>query len=219
MDPFVYTARDGVHIFDLAISAQKLVEAMEFVRDWVKEGKTLAFIGTKRQARAIIKEEATKVGAPYVSERWLGGTLTNWEEISKRIEKLREMKQKKETGGYEKYTKKENVLIDREISKLDRFLGGLSDLRKAPEALFIVDTHKESVVVKEAKVKNVPVVGMVDTNADPDMVNKIIPANDDAVRSIKLVVEKIAQAYADGKALQKKVSSNPQKPEEKQLKK
>lgn len=201
MEPYIYTRRDGVHIFDLATTAKKLVEAMEFVRDWVKEGKNIVFVGTKRQAREIILEEAKKVGAPYVAERWLGGTITNWDEISKRIEKLKELKKKKEEGEFKKYTKKENVLIDREIAKLERFLGGIIDFSRPPQALFVVDTHKESVAVREANLKKVPVVGMVDTNADPDEVIKIIPANDDAVRSIQLVVSKIAQAYADGKAL------------------
>lgn len=200
MEPYLYVKRDGVHIFDLAMTAQKLVEAMEFVRDWVAEGKSLVFVGTKRQAQPIIREEAGRVGAPFVAERWLGGTMTNWGEISRRIKKLHEMKEKKEKGEYKKYTKKENVLIDREIVKLERFFGGISMLTKPPEALFIVDTHKEVSAVKEAVKLGAPVVGMVDSNADPDDITAVIPANDDAVRSIKLVVSKIADAYADGVA-------------------
>jgi len=213
MDPYIYTTRDGVSIFDLAVTAQKLVEAMEFVRDWVKSGKEIVLVGTKRQAQAIIRQEATRVGAPFISERWLGGTLTNWSEIYKRIERLREMKLKKEAGDYKIYTKRENVLIDREIDKLDRFLGGIAMLKKPPEALFVVDTHKESVVVKEARLTDVPVIGMIDSNTDPDMVTKLIPANDDAVRSIKLIVTKIAEAYADGKAARGK-SSDQEKPKD-----
>jgi small subunit ribosomal protein S2 len=201
MAPYIYTTRDGVSIFDLAITAEKLADAMTMVREMVSEGKVVVFVGTKRQAQEIVREEATKVGAPFVAVRWLGGTLTNWEEISKRIKRFLDMKDKREKGDYKAYTKKEQVLIDKEISKLERFLGGISNLSKTPDALFIVDTHKESVVMHEALVKGVPVIGMVDSNADPDNVAKVIPANDDAVRSIKLIVSKMAQAYADGKAL------------------
>lgn len=204
MAPYIFTERDGVHIFDLAQTAQKLSEAMVFVRDWVNSGKTIALVGTKRQAQAIVREEAVAVGAPFVSERWLGGTITNWDEIGKRVKKLLDMKQKKEAGEYSKYTKKENVLIDREIAKLERFLGGIAQLTTPPQALFVVDTHREFVAVREAKLKGIMVVGMVDSNADPDMVDYVIPANDDAVRSIKLVVSKVAQAYAEGMALRGK---------------
>lgn len=203
MTEYIYTTRDGVSIFDLAITAEKLAEAMEYVKDMVKEGKSVVFVGTKRQAQDIVREEATKVGAPFIAVRWLGGTLTNWEEISKRIKHLLDMKDKREKGEYKAYTKKEQVLIDKEIAKLERFLGGISTLKKAPDALFIVDTHKEKVVMDEAIVKGVPVIGMVDSNANPEGIEKVIPANDDAVRSIKLIVSKIAQAYADGVALAK----------------
>ncbi|OGV91807.1 30S ribosomal protein S2 [Microgenomates group bacterium RIFCSPLOWO2_01_FULL_46_13] len=219
MVSYIYTTRDGVSIFDLAKTAQCLVEAMTYVRDWVKDGKDIVFVGTKRQAQAIVKEEAIKVGAPFISERWLGGLLTNWNEIEKRLNRLRTMRQDREAGLYKKYTKKENVLIDREIAKLDRFLGGIDSLKAAPEALFIIDTHKEIVAVREASQKNIPIVGIVDSNADPYPVTKVIPANDDAVRSIKLIVAKIAEAYADGKALRKSTPSTPKVPDKDQLKK
>ena len=204
MAPYIYTTRDGVSIFDLAITAERLADAMEYVKDLVKEGKVIVFVGTKRQAQDIVREEATKVGAPFIAVRWLGGTLTNWEEISKRIRRFLDMKDKREKGEYKSYTKKEQVLIDKEISKLERFLGGIAHLTKTPDALFVVDTHKESVVMHEAFVRGVPVVGMVDSNADPDNIFKVIPANDDAIRSVKLIVAKIAEAYADGAALFKK---------------
>jgi len=204
MAPYIYTTRDGVSIFDLAITAERLADAMEYVKDLVKEGKVIVFVGTKRQAQDIVREEATKVGAPFIAVRWLGGTLTNWEEISKRIRRFLDMKDKREKGEYKAYTKKEQVLIDKEISKLERFLGGIAHLTKTPDALFVVDTHKESVVMHEAFVRGVPVVGMVDSNADPDNIFKVIPANDDAIRSVKLIVAKIAEAYADGAALFKK---------------
>ena len=199
MSEYIYTDRDSVHIFDLAITAKNLIESMEFVKDWVSSGKDIVFVGTKRQAAAIVREEALKVGAPYVDVRWLGGTLTNWSEMKKRIKKLKNMKDKMEQGEYETYTKKEQVLMKREIARLERFFGGLAKLPGRPEALFIVDTHREITAVKEAFMLDIPIVGMVDTNADPDLVSQVIPVNDDAVRSIKLVVTKIAEAYADGK--------------------
>jgi len=202
MDQFIYVKREGVHIFDLAITAKKLQEAMEFVKDLVKEGKQVVFVGTKRQASGIIREEAEKCGAPYVDIRWLGGTITNWDQIKKSIDKLNDYEKKKEKGEFQKYTKKENVLIDREIAKLTRFLGGLRKIRKIPEAVFIVDTKKEHAVVKEARMKGVTIIGMVDTNSDPDVIDYVIPANDDAVSSVKLIVEKMSEAVSAGKNLQ-----------------
>ncbi len=201
MKEYIYIKREGVHIFDLGITAKKLAEAMEFVRELTAEGKEVVFVGTKRQASAIIREEAKKASAPFVDIRWLGGTITNWEQINKSIKRLNDLEKQKEEGGFKKYTKKENVLIDREIAKLTRFLGGLRDLKQIPEAVFIVDVKKEHAVVKEAKHKGVKVIGVVDTNADPDNIDFVIPANDDAVSSVKLVVSKMAQAVADGKGV------------------
>lgn len=201
MTPYIYTERDGVHIFDLAKSAELIVESMEWVRDWVASGKEIVFVGSKRQASAIVKEEAINAGAPYVVVRWMGGLLTNWEEMKKRIKRLNTLKEQRESGELAKrYTKRERVMIDKEIAKLERFFGGLAGLTERPQALFVVDTHRELTAVKEAQAKGVPVIGMVDTNADPDLAEKVIPVNDDAVRSIKLVVAKIAEAYADGKS-------------------
>jgi len=199
MKQFLYIKREGVHIFDLGITAEKLAEAMEFVRAQVMQGKQVAFVGTKRQASSIIKLEAEKCKTPFVSVRWLGGTITNWDQIKKSIDKLKDLVEKKEAGEFKKYTKKENVLIDREIVRLEKFLGGLKDLRKIPEVVFIVDVKKEHAVVKEAKLKGVKVVGIVDSNADPDGVDYVIPANDDAVSSVKLIVSKLAEAVASGK--------------------
>lgn len=201
MTPYIYTERDGVHIFDLAKSAELIVESMEWVRDWVASGKEIVFVGSKRQASAIVKEEAINAGAPYVVVRWMGGLLTNWEEMKKRIKRLNTLKEQRESGELAKrFTKRERVMIDKEIAKLERFFGGLAGLTERPQALFVVDTHRELTAVKEAQAKGVPVIGMVDTNADPDLAEKVIPVNDDAVRSIKLVVAKIAEAYADGKS-------------------
>ncbi|MBU0619096.1 30S ribosomal protein S2 [Patescibacteria group bacterium] len=201
MKPYIYAQRDKVHIFDLAITAQKLSEACEYVKELVAKGGKVCFVGTKRQARSIIKEEAIKIGAPYVYERWLGGTITNWQQIKKSIKALVEMKEKKEQGEYKTYTKKENVLINRKITRLERFVGGLTQLTDLPEAIFVVDISRELTAVREAKIKGVSVIALVDTNSDPDFVDYVIPANDDAVRSIKLVVAKIAEAVELGNKL------------------
>jgi small subunit ribosomal protein S2 len=214
MKPFIYASRDGVHIFDLTITAARLEAACEFIKQSAAEGKNVVFVGTKRQARPIIREEAVKAGAPFVAERWLGGTITNWEEVGDRIKQLRDMKHKRETGGFDKYTKKERVLIDRQISRLERFLGGLEKLTAPPQVLFVVDTLKEKVAIKEAKNRGLKVVAMVDTNSDPESIAFPIPANDDAVRSIKYIVSRIASAYAEGKAISERNKPTPEKREE-----
>ena len=203
MASYIWQSKEGVHIFDLVKTAQHLKETCLAVRDLVKEGKTIIFVGTKRQAQAIIKEEAIKAGIPFVATRWLGGTITNWQQIKESIDKLIEMKEGKEKGEYEKYTKKENVLINRKINRLNRFFEGLLDLKANPDAIFVVDSKREIAAVKEARKKGIKVFAIVDTNADPNMVDYLIPANDDAVRSIKLIVSKVAQAVIDGKAMKK----------------
>ncbi len=209
MDKYIYSVRDGVHVFDLTITARLLDAACEYIEEQAAAGKKIVFLGTKRQAKPIVKEEAIRVGAPYIVERWLGGTVTNWDEISKRLNRMNEMKKKREEGEYKKYTKKEQVLIDREIGRLERFFGGISDFTTIPDVLFVVDIVKEKVAVKEATLRGIPVVAMVDTNADPDFVLKPIPANDDAVRSIKYIVSRIADAYAAGKAKADKKKVHP----------
>jgi small subunit ribosomal protein S2 len=205
MKKFIYAERDGVHIFDLLQTGPLLETAMEQLRDMVRAGKEVVFVGAKRQAKAIVREEATKAGAPYVTERWLGGMLTNWEEMEKRLKKLSRLKKQREAGELaKKYTKLEQSRIDKEIERLDRFFGGIETLTKRPDALFIVDTHREKTAVYEAGKVGATVFGMIDSNADPEGVDYPIPANDDAVRSIKLVVEKMAGAYADGKLMKAK---------------
>ena len=211
MKKFIYAERDGVHIFDLVKTGALLEAAMEELRNMVRAGKEVVFVGAKRQAKAIVREEATKVGAPYVTERWLGGMLTNWEEMDKRLKKLARLKKQRESGELaQKYTKLEQSRFDKEIDRLDRFFGGIANLTKRPDALFIVDTHREDTAVYEANKTGVVVMGMVDSNADPSMVDYPIPANDDAVKSIKLVVEKMAQAYADGKMMKGKENDQAQ---------
>lgn len=204
MKDFIYTEKNGVHIFDLIKTGKQLETAMEFVRDLAASGKTMVFIGTKRQAQDIIKAEAVRVGAPFVTVRWLGGTITNWEQVNKSIEKLLTLKKDREAGNLSKYTKKERVLIDKDIARLERFFGGISTLTKVPDALFIVDIGKEKGAVLEARTKELPVVAVVDSNNDPSLVTYPIAANDDAVKSIMLIVSLIGKAYEEGKELLKK---------------
>ena len=199
MKKYIYGERGGVHILDLVQTKQGLDEAVEYVKKMVGEGKVILFVGTKRQAAGIVKDRAVAVGMPYLTQRWVGGLLTNWQEISKRIRKLHEMKEKREKGEYKVYTKKEQLLLDREIAKLDKFLGGVAALEKLPDALFVVDTHREEVAVLEANRMGIPVVGIVDTNADPDKIDYVIPSNDDAVKAIELIVMEIANSIANSK--------------------
>lgn len=199
MKPYIWTVREGVHVFDLAKTKEKLEQAMAFVKETAAKGGKILFVGTKRQAMGIVKEEAIRCGMPYLTERWLGGAITNWQQIKKRIDKLLEMQEKREKGEYEKYTKKENLLIDREISRLERFFGGVVDLQELPAAIFVVDAKKEAAAVKEAKMKGIKVIAIVDTNTNPDGVDYLIPANDDAVGSIKFIVSQIASAVINAK--------------------
>lgn len=201
MAPYIYAERNGVHIFDLIQTAQKIQEASQFVYELAKSGKNIVFIGTKRQAQEIVREEAIAAGAMHTTVRWLGGTITNWEQVKKSIDKLNRLKKDREEGKLEQmYTKRERVLIDKDIARLERFLGGISTLTKEPDAIFVVDASKEEGAIKEAKVKGIPVIAVVDSNQDPTDVNYVIPANDDAVRSIKVIVHAIAEAYKEGKA-------------------
>ena len=204
MATFLYGVRDGVHIFDLAKTKENLEKAAEFVKNLVAQGGQIIFVGTKRQAKAIIKEEAQRVDMPFVAERWLGGLLTNFDNLKKSIDKLKDLKTKKDSGELKKYTKKENILIDREIARLERFFGGLVDLEGLPSALFVIDVKKEQAALREAVRKEIPVVAVVDSNGDPDLVDWLIPANDDAVGSVKLIVSVIAQAVLAGQEIKKK---------------
>ncbi len=194
MKRYIFGERDGVHIFDLVQTKAGLDEAVEFVKKLSKEGKVVLFVGTKRQAQEVVKQEAVRTGMPYVVQRWLGGMLTNFAQMQKRVHKLKDLKSKRESGELKKYTKREQLLIDREIARLEKFLGGVADMDKLPDALFVVDTHKEEVAVREANRMGIPVIGMVDTNGDPAKVDYIVPVNDDAVKSVELVVKAVADA-------------------------
>lgn len=199
MREYIYTERDGIHIFDLVKTAQQLQEAMNFARQLGKQGKTLIFIGTKRQSQEIIKEHASQAGAMYIVTRWLGGFLTNWDQVSKSIKRMNQIYSGLESGKYDKYTKFEQVQLRKEADRLSRFLEGVKDLKTVPDALFLADITVDQVAVKEAKIAGVPVMAIVDSNANPDLVDIAIPGNDDAVSSITILTSMVAQAYAEGR--------------------
>ncbi|MGQ9814224.1 MAG: 30S ribosomal protein S2 [Candidatus Roseilinea sp.] len=203
MKPFIFTERNGVHIIDLQQTIVAIDNAYALIRDLVASGGVVMFIGTKRQAQEPIMTQASRAGQPYVIERFLGGTLTNWQTIKSRLDRLAELEAMKERGEFERFTKKEALLRDREIARLNHRLGGMKTLRRLPDALFIVDVNREANAIKEANKLNIPVIAMVDTNCDPDGVDYVIPSNDDAIRAIKLIVEAMANAALEGLALRK----------------
>ena len=200
MKPYIFTARNGVHVIDLAKTVPMLQDAYNFLKGVAADGGNVIFVGSKKQARHIIQDEAKRVGAMYITERWLGGLLTNFDSIKKSLQKLEDLKAQREGGELKQYTKKEQAIIDSEISRLERLLGGVSDLRQLPQALFIVDPHKEDIAVIEARQMGIPVVAVVDTNCDPTLIDYPIPGNDDALKSIKLFVSHMADAIEEGKA-------------------
>ena len=188
MKRFIFTDRNGIYIIDLQQTLTYIDEAFEFVKETVAHGGTILFVGTKKQAQEAVAEEATRVGMPYVNHRWLGGMLTNFQTVSKRLKRMKELQAMDAAeDGYKGRTKKEVLMLTRERTKLERVLGGISDMTKAPSALWIVDTNKEHIAVKEAHKLNIPVVAILDTNCDPDEVNFPIPGNDDAIRATKLL--------------------------------
>lgn len=200
MKDYLYGSENGVHIFDLVKTKAALEEALVFLRSAVRDGKTVLLVGTKKQIKEKVREVAEKLGFAYVNERWLGGTISNFDQIKKSLKKLADMKEQMASGGYADYTKKEKLLIEREIARLERFFGGLAGLEKAPDIIFVVDTRKEISAVREAKRKGVTVVGLVDSNADPDLVDYVIPMNDDAAKAVGYVLDKLVETIADGKA-------------------
>jgi small subunit ribosomal protein S2 len=198
MKRFILTERNGIYIIDLQQSLSYIDNAYEFVRETVAHGGTILFVGTKRQAQEAIETQAKRVGMPYVKERWLGGMLTNFSTVFKRLQRLKELEQIEITGGTTVLTKKEQLVLSRERIKLDRTLGGIRDMSKIPSAVWIVDTNKEHIAVDEAHKLHIPVVALLDTNCDPDVVDYKIPANDDAIRSVGLLTRVIADAVAAG---------------------
>lgn len=209
MEPYIFTAKSGFHIIDLEKTQVKLQEALEFVKTIVANGGTILFLGTKKQAQPIIVKHAKECGMPYITERWLGGTFTNFVQISRVIKRFTELKKNKATGQLDKYTKKEQLEFDREIEKLEKMVGGAETLTKIPDAVFICGAKKEKTAVNEAIKKNIPIIGMCDTNVNPDKINYIIPANDDAVKSIELIVGLIGQAVSEGVEEKNKAAAIP----------
>jgi small subunit ribosomal protein S2 len=204
MSEYIFDARDGVHIFDLVKTAAQLEEAMKFAYELGKSGKNLIFVGTKRQAQEIVKAAAEEADAMYITIRWMGGFLTNWEQVSKSIAKMNSLKSGLASGKFDHYTKYERMQIQKDIDRLERFFGGVADLKRTPDAIFVVDITEEEVAAKEARMTNVPVISLVDSNGNPTLADYVIPANDDAVSSIKLLTTMVAQAYAEGKKMQAK---------------
>ncbi len=201
MKPYIFGSRNGIHIIDLQKTVQLMDVAYNFVRDTVAEGKDILFVGTKKQAQEAIQEEATRCGMFYVNHRWLGGTLTNFKTIRKSIEKLKKLERLEEGTEFQGLTKKELIKLMKKREKLRRNLGGIKDMEKLPGGLFIVDPKREEIAVREARKLGIPIVAIVDTNCDPDLIDYVIPGNDDAIRAIKLFSSKIADAVLEGKQL------------------
>ncbi|MCK5084049.1 MAG: 30S ribosomal protein S2 [Candidatus Pacebacteria bacterium] len=200
MSQYVYTVRNGISIIDLGKTMVKLNEALEFIKDVSSKGGVILFVGTKKQARETVKEAAEKCGMPYVTERWLGGTFTNFEKIASSIKRLEKMVLEKESGELEKkYNKKERLEIDREINRLERKFGGIKIMKKLPEAVFIIDAKEDLTAVTESNSKKIPIVAIADTNIDPTLVNYPIPSNDDAVGAIKLMANAVADMIIEAK--------------------
>lgn len=207
MKSFIYTERNGIHIIDLQQTMAALDNAYDVVRDTISEDGIILFVGTKRQAKESLLEQAQRCGMPYVNQRWLGGTLTNWRTIRQRIDYLLNLEERQEQGDFERLPKKEALQLGREIVKLNRRLGGIKDMRRLPDMLFITDVRREATAVKEANKLGIPIVAMVDTNCDPDPIDYIIPANDDAIRANKLIITKIADAVTEGQNMREALAA------------
>ncbi|KUO66069.1 MAG: 30S ribosomal protein S2 [Gracilibacter sp. BRH_c7a] len=198
MARYIFTERNGIYIIDLQKTVKKVDEAYNFVRDIATNGGSILFVGTKKQAQESVKEEAERCGMYFINERWLGGMLTNFQTIQKRVQRLHELEKMEAEGVFAVLPKKEVASLRHEMGKLERFLGGIKYMKKLPDALFIVDPRKERIAVAEARRLNIPIVGIVDTNCDPDEIDVVIPANDDAIRAVKLLTAKMADAVIEG---------------------
>ncbi|ENQ3078515.1 30S ribosomal protein S2 [Bacillus sp. NPDC077411] len=199
MKRYIFTERNGIYIIDLQKTVKKVEEAFNVMRDIAANGGNVLFVGTKKQAQDAIKEEATRAGMYFVNQRWLGGTLTNFQTIQKRIKRLKDIERMQEDGTFEVLPKKEVVQLKKELERLEKFLGGIKDMKGLPDALFVVDPRKERIAVAEARKLNIPIIGIVDTNCDPDEIDHVIPANDDAIRAVKLLTSKMADAILEAK--------------------
>jgi small subunit ribosomal protein S2 len=203
MKPYIFTERNGIHIIDLQKTVKAIEQGYGLIRDTVAEGGTVLFVGTKRQAQETIQMEATRAGMPYVTNRWLGGMLTNWRTIRQRVNELERLERMRDHGDFARLPKKEVLLLTRQMERLELLLGGIRKMIRLPETLFVVDVSREFTAIHEANLLKIPVVALVDTNCDPTNIDFVIPANDDAIRAIKLLVGKIADAAIEGKALRK----------------
>lgn len=217
MAPYIFTERKGVHIIDLQQTLKTLERVSELVEDTVAAGGTILFVGTKRQAQATIAREAERCEMPYVNLRWLGGTLTNWETIRQRIDYLHNLEARRERGDFELLTKKEALEKEREIDKLNQRLGGIKEMRELPDLLFVIDIEREGTAVAEADKLGIPIIAMVDTNCNPDPIDYVIPANDDAIRAIRLITHQIASAVLDGMARRKAYEVEEEMPDVEEL--
>ena len=203
MKPYIFTERNGIHIIDLQQTSKLLNHAYNVIRDTVANGGTVLFVGTKRQAQETVAEEATRCGMPYVTERWMGGMLTNWSTMHARIQELERLEKRRDNNELERLTKKEGLLIGREITRLTTRLSGTRTMKRRPDLLFIIDVGREEAAVHEANLLGIPIVALVDTNCNPQNVDYVVPSNDDAIRAIKLLVAKIADSVLEGKAMRK----------------
>jgi small subunit ribosomal protein S2 len=203
MSPYIFTKRNGIHIIDLRQTVQYLDEVYELVRDTIARGGSVLYVGTKRQAQDTIAREAARVGMPYVNQRWLGGTLTNWKTIKARLDTLKRIEKENAEGMYAKMTKQERLMIERKLDRLELRMGGLRVMKRLPDLVFIVDVRREYTAVKEANILGIPIIGIVDTNSDPDEIDFVIPANDDAIRAIKVLTETISNAVLEGQSMRK----------------
>ena len=199
MAPYIFTERNGIYIVDLQKTVKKIDEAYAFLRSVAEEGKSVLFVGTKKQAQEAIREESERAGQFYVNERWLGGMMTNFQTIQKRVARLKELEAMEEDGTFEVLTKKEVQVLRHEMNKLETYLGGIKEMNKLPGALFVVDPRKERIAVAEARKLNIPIVAIVDTNCDPDEIDYVIPGNDDAIRAVRLLTAKMADAVLEGR--------------------
>ncbi|MGM9986528.1 MAG: 30S ribosomal protein S2 [Bacillaceae bacterium] len=199
MKKYIFTERNGIYIIDLQKTVRKVEEAYNVMKEIAAEGGNILFVGTKKQAQEAIKEEAIRSGMYFVNQRWLGGTLTNFSTIQKRVKRLKDIERMQEDGTFEVLPKKEVVGLKKELERLEKFLGGIKDMKEIPDALFIVDPRKERIAVAEARKLNIPIIGIVDTNCDPDEIDHVIPANDDAIRAVKLLTAKMADAILEAK--------------------
>jgi small subunit ribosomal protein S2 len=203
MKPYIFTERNNIHIIDLQKTVKAIEEAHKHIVETVSQGGTILFVGTKRQAQETIQTEATRCGMPYVTARWLGGMLTNWRTIRQRVNELERLERMRDKGDFARLTKKEAMLLTRQIDRLEMLLGGIRDMASLPDLLFVIDVRREETAIHEANLLKIPVIAMVDTNCDPRDVDYVIPSNDDAIRAIKLIVSKMADAVAEGISLRK----------------